>query len=267
MSPTKKQHYVPRMLLKRFTTFQVPMAEPLIYQYDKKQNIERMVRIRNVCHEKNLYEIHNEKDKILEEERNLIEKNFAVLEMKWNEIIDKVENYETLNQNERTFLQLLIVLQLMRMPEIVKLEKEWLYDTLKNSDKPLTKNQSDRYAKLATFIWGQTTAEANWMLDLMIKKISQGKNLIIYHSNSNFILNGDRPVLALGIDKDSPIEDYQWFLPISKHYCLGLVNKNNDSLYKEVTDDFVKWLDEQIFQNDGRFIYGCESIYKSRLIR
>ena len=52
--PTKKQHYIPRMLLKRFTTFRIPMKKPLIYQYDKEKGIERLVDIYDICRKSEL---------------------------------------------------------------------------------------------------------------------------------------------------------------------------------------------------------------------
>lgn len=107
--PTKKQHYIPRMLLKRFTTFHVPMRKPLIYQYDKNKDIERLVDIYDICRKKNLYEIKNESGIISHKEINLIENGFSRLESVWNKIIDKIEQNKTINQNDRCRLGVLLI--------------------------------------------------------------------------------------------------------------------------------------------------------------
>ena len=102
--PTKKQHYIPRMLLKRFTICQIPFRDTLIYQYDKEQGIERLVDIYDICRKNNLYEIKDENGVISDKERNLIENGFSRLESKWNDIIDKVEKEEYITENERGML-------------------------------------------------------------------------------------------------------------------------------------------------------------------
>lgn len=98
--PTKKQHYIPRMLLKRFTTFRVPMRKSLIYQYDKKNNIERMIDVADACRKNNLYELRDEFGLIKDEERNSIEKWFSFMESIWNKILDKIDRHKYLNSRE-----------------------------------------------------------------------------------------------------------------------------------------------------------------------
>ena len=53
---TKKQHFVPRMILKHHTYFRIPMRKPIIYQYDKEKGICRTVDIYDICRKDNLYE-------------------------------------------------------------------------------------------------------------------------------------------------------------------------------------------------------------------
>lgn len=257
--PTKKQHYIPRMLLKRFTTFRIPMRKPLIYQYDKIKNVERFVDIYDICRKDNLYEIKDETGIISDKEINLIENGFSRLESVWNEIIDKIEYRKDITQSDRCMLGVLLVLQLIRMPEMIKLTSEWLSNKSAGIGKPLTQNEADRCMKLASFVWGEIKPETNWILNILFENILVGKEVAIYHSNSTFILNGDRPVLCLDVFETNNIKNCLWFLPIAKNYCIGLTY-DETALYKEIDTNFTHFINMYNFQNDGRFIYGSESI-------
>lgn len=257
---TKKQHYIPRMLLKRFTTFRVPMRKSLIYQYDKKKNIERMIDVADACRENNLYELRNELGLIKDEEINLIEKGFSIMESIWNKILDKVDQHQEIDENDQAFLGILIVLQLMRTPEYIQFMQQWIYDMSDDMGYSFTKNQSDRYVKLASFIWGEISPETNWMLNVMFNKLLVDKYIVIYHSDSTFILNGGRPVLALNVIKPADVNYSQVYLPVSKHYCLSLHNNDSNEIYIEVPDGFVELINKHNFLNDGRFIYSSESL-------
>lgn len=256
---TKKQHYIPRMLLKHFTTFCVPMPKPLIYQYDKDKNVERLVDISDICRKNYLYEIRDESGTISDIEMNLIENGFSRLESEWNDIICKIEQEQEISQKDRCMLSVLLVLQLMRMPEFMRVTSEWLYNFSTSNKPPLTRNEADRYMKLASFVWGKVKPEANWILNLLLEKFLGDKEVTIYHSNSEFILNGDRPVLFLNWSMSNDIRNCQLFLPITKNYCIGLVNEGQP-LYTELDESWTAFLNAQNFQNDSRFIYGSQSI-------
>lgn len=258
---TKKQHYIPRMILKRFTTFHIPMRKPLIYQYDKEKGIERLVDIYDICRKNNLYEIKDETGVISDKEINLIENGFSRLESVWNDIIDKVEQEKDITDNDKCMLGVLLVLQLMRMPEIMKFMTEWLYDKSVDVGVPLTQNEADRYMKLASFVWGDVKPETNWILNILLEKILVGKDVVIYHSNSDFILNGSRPVLCLKFFKTDTVNNYIWLLPIVKNYCIGLTSIET-VLHKDIDENLTHFINAQNLQSDGRFVYGSESILK-----
>lgn len=256
--PTKKQHYIPRMLLKRFTTFRVPMRKSLIYQYDKEKNIERMIDVYDACRVNNLYELRNEFGLIKDEERNLIEKRFSFRESIWNKILCKVDQHQKIDQKDQDWLGLLIVLQLMRTPEYMQIATQWICDVSKDMGIFLTPNQADRYMKSASFDWSESSAERHWILNILVNKLVLAKHLVIYYSDETFILNSSRPVFAL-----SPADDInycQLYLSVSKHYCLCLANGNSNKLYIKAPNWFVKMINEHYFFNDGRFIYSSESL-------
>ena len=114
-----------------------------------------MVDIYDVCRKKNLYEIKNESGIISHKEINLIENGFSRLEFVWNKIIDKIEQNKTINQNDRCRLGVLLVLQLIRVPEVMKFTSRWIYDTSMNIGKPVTQNEADRYIEVGFFRCGE----------------------------------------------------------------------------------------------------------------
>lgn len=115
----------------------------------------------------------------------------------WNKIIDEIEQKKDITQDDICMLGVLLVLQLMRMPEVMKFTSEWLFDKLASIGNPLTQNEADRYMKLASFVWGDVKPDTHWVLNVLLENILAGKNVVIYHSDSHFILNGSRPVLCL----------------------------------------------------------------------
>lgn len=258
---TKKQHYVPRMILKRFSCSSSENNKKyFIYQYDKEKDIERRVDIMDVCHKNNLYEIKDEQGNVLE--ANLIENSFANLEEKWEQIIRKIEKHQNLKKEDKSMLGLLLVLQLMRTPEIMELTSNWLYATFEESDNPLTKNEADKYMKLATFVWGEIKPETNWMLFLMLRKTLEDKDIVIYYSDSKFILNGDSPVFCLNeMLLPKSISDIYWILPLTEHCCLSLRKEGSSfPLYQKIDSNMVNLFNEKAFLTNGRFVYSSFSI-------
>ena len=261
--PTKKQHYIPRMILKHFVYFRIPMRKPLIYQYDKVSHTERLVDIYDVCRKNNLYELRDENNNIVEAERNLIEKGFSVLESYWDKAIRKVINKSDLDETDENWLCLLIVLQLLRTPEIMKFTSDWLYEVSDVIDKPLERYVADRYSKLATFVWGEVKPETNWILDMVLQFVLEDKFLVVYESDKPFILNGNRPVLCTHFCEES--NNCTWFLPIADNYCLVLVD-NEMNRYVHINDAMVDYINSEIYANDGRYIYSSTSIVHNDIL-
>lgn len=257
---TKKQHYIPQMILKRFMNTQVPICKPIIYQYDKEKDIERQrTNVDDICCEKKLYEIRGENGDISEEERNLIENSFSKLESKWNAIINKIEKKQDISKEERDMLALLLVLQLIRTPEVIKITKEWLNNACIKINKTLTQNEIDRYSKLASFVWGVIDPKTNWILYELLEKFLTGKELVVFHTNGDFVINGNRPVFLLIELNSKEKQDCQLIMPISKKYCISLTDKKT-SLYVEINDAETDCINSAFFNNDGRFICASNSI-------
>lgn len=98
---TKRQHYIPRMILRNHTIpFRLPQRKNVIWQYDKIKQIERIVSIDDVCWEKNLYEIKDDSGQILKGTRNEIERNFSIIESAWNRVFLQIINHRGINPDD-----------------------------------------------------------------------------------------------------------------------------------------------------------------------
>lgn len=256
---TRKQHYIPRMILKHHTCFFIPMREPMIYQYDRRKGIHRLVDIYDVCRKNNLYEMKDENGKIIN--KNLIENNFSILEQNWDTVILKIINEEPLSEKDKDWMCLLVVLQLVRMPAIMEATKDWVHKMSKIVRQPLSSNASDRCAKVATFVHGKVDAETHGLLIAVLDFVLSNNKLVIFHSNTNFILNGGRPVLCIQRFIKPDIDAVSFFFPITSHYCLSLSNQAEDTpLYIDIPDALTNIINGYIFSNDSRYIYSSKPI-------
>ena len=100
---TKKQHFIPRMILKHHTYFRIPMRKPIIYQYDKEKGICRAVDIYDICRKDNLYEFRNEDGSIKESTRNAIENTLSWYESSWGKIFNKILSHQELTHPDMTY--------------------------------------------------------------------------------------------------------------------------------------------------------------------
>ena len=158
MQRTRKQHYIPRMILKNHTRFEIPMRFPLIYQYDEATEKEHAVRIDGVCYKDNLYEYKDDAGNVID--LNLIENTFSVYEDKWNGIILSLKNRPELTREDLAFIYLLFPLQIMRMPEMLTLTSNWL----KSTSPELSEIESQRYARILSLVPGQLDIKRNIIL-------------------------------------------------------------------------------------------------------
>lgn len=239
---TKKQHYIPRMILKNFTYFRIPMRKPLIYYFDKQKNIECLIDIKNVCRKNYLYEFKDENNNNIY--TNLNENYFSRLESKWAEIIKKIKNDDNLNDNDISQLCLLIFYQLVRTPEIIKYGENFMSDHLS-----LKQFQARNYS----LIYSITPKYSEKIIKTFFSKIPN-HYLKIYKTeakNDVFLLNKTRPVLVL---KD----DLSFYFPIDAHYCLVLKNEDTQ-MYVSINKETLFFINKETFLNGTQFL-GSSSI-------
>ena len=122
-NPTKKQHYVPQVYLRGFSS-----DESKINAYWIDNNIdERYIPIESICRENYLYELRNDSNDLIA--TNHIEKCLSALEGMFSEyriqLLNKAyitENYKTkcfFTSQEKVFWKLFIAIQMLRTPKVL----------------------------------------------------------------------------------------------------------------------------------------------------
>lgn len=254
MQRTRKQHFIPRMILKNHTRFEIPMRFPLIYQYEEETEKEHAVRIDNICYKDYLYEYRDDNGNIVD--LNLIEKTFSVYEGKWDKIIRSLKNRPELTREDLAFLYLLFPLQIMRMPEMLQLTSNWL----KSTSPELSEIESQRYARILSLVPGQLDIKRNIILakwtEMCCKRLLQ---IYITDGSEPFILNGTFPVTGI-YTGDEPVKNAEMYYPVSSDICLGLIDARIINPYKDVGIDFIRKFNQLSINKDSRFLYSAVSI-------
>lgn len=249
--PTKKQHFVPRMILKHHTYFQIPMKKPIIYQYDKEKGICRTVDIYDICRKNNLYEFHKENGEIEDSLRNLIENELARDEARWDKIINKILNCENLIEEEVVDLHYMFAVQLLRLPdvqkEIVSLYKDKINDQLYEDVTKFTDTNIKNWAKYASLPVGSIVNDDQIILKLFFEKLAK-KELTICKSKDILVINGNWPIVIYPNNFDCDF-------PITPHVCLRLREKHNNKDYEHLSRNDVRKLNNYIIAHNGRFVY------------
>lgn len=247
------------MILKRhLAPFFIPQKKPLIWQYDTEKNISRQVDIKDVCKEKYLYELKSN-NKIVENNVNYLENQFGYFEKKWDQILNKVENKESLNERDIIYLYILIAFQTLRTPEVLNFSVKFI----KNEANSLSLEQSNNLARLTSFL---TTAfmgvDGEGIIEGVMGMLLT-KEMTIYHSQKPFIINSNRPVLYSILNKHKLEEYYRvnFYFPFASNYCIALLNKV-DEFYCEIPDEMVDFLNIEIYNLEGRYIYSSQPIHK-----
>lgn len=253
---TKKQHYIPRMILKQHAA-RPPVQNGLIYQYDKKKRIERLPKISDVCYKDNLYELKDDSGRIVKGTENVIEKLFGVFEHRWNCIIDnELKNRAELSKEDLYLLYFLVAVQILRTPKIMKV----LSDYLKSVSPQLSNEKADGYVKIASFLSGKFDPEKNWMLSAVLEHLFQKNLATLFSKDGCFMLSGDCPVLFLKQFDFQNYGDQEYFFPIASNICLGILNNAQENFYISAPENFAHFINREAFNGSDRFVYASRSV-------
>lgn len=255
---TIKEHYISQMILKRhLAPLLIPETQRYIYYYDKYNKIERKVRIKDICKKKNLYELKDKNENIVE--RNSIEKSLSILENFWSVILDKIEEEKCLTDEEISSLYALIALQILRMPEVISLSTNFVKENYEDIIcKYLPNCTIESYVKMASLPYGKVTEEGTWMLTKILESF-EDFNLVVYKSKYPFILNTNRPILCVRIFNISKFFDFMVF-PMSSYFAIALIKRKSNKFYFNVSDNFVKYINKLNFESESRYVICSKSI-------
>ena len=238
----KKQHFVPRMILKHHT---IPMQKSIIFQYDKEKDICRAVDIYDICRKDNLYEFHNKDGSIEESTRNVIEDNLSRCEIQWNKIFNKILSHQELTETDLAFLYLLFAIQILRLPGVQKIGVQSYKDFFKTNQ--FTDTEIENWVKGSSLLIDTIEGKPT-ILGETIKMLVK-KELTICDSEDILVINGDFPIAIYPDNLDCDF-------PITPHLCLRLRDKRYGKCYNHLSRNDVKKLNNYIINTcKGRFIY------------
>lgn len=248
---TKKQHFVPRMILKHHTYFRTPMRKPIIYQYDKEKDICRTVDIYDICRKDNLYEFRNEDGSIKESMRNVTENALSVYESSWDKILTKILNYQDLTDADFAFLYLLFAVQILRLPDVQRVGVQSYKAFFKYIERQFTDIGIENWFKYASLPTG--IIDENQMILKAFVEMLEKKELTICDSEDVLVINGEFPVVVY-------LPNFDCDFPVASHLCLRLRDKRRGNAYNHLSRNDVKKLNDYIINAcNGRFIYSSVS--------
>lgn len=250
MSYTRRQHYIPRVILKRHQDETSKSNIPQIWQYDKVENQERCVSIKDVCRENFLYEFRNADGEIILGTKNIIEIRLSELESKWGKILDKIGEHKPLSHDEICQIYILIAIQILRMPDMMKVAS----GSIQLVNNTISNQEADRYAKMASFPIGPITQEQHPFLN-QVFEMFEGKSLVVFDSTVPFLLSGNLPIQTIPLPDFFPDEGI-FFFPFSKFQCLIVSPGEYKSFYNILPSNLVHFINKRVLSNSKRFVYG-----------
>lgn len=131
--PTEDEHFIPRAYLRGFSEIKntnKKNEKALIWQFNLKtmQQIPVSVDVKDICFEKNLYEIMSDDGSLVAQ--NVIENTFGKIESLANVVIQSIKNKSqnenclncptVLSENDKSYLVIFICALIYRSPDIIE---------------------------------------------------------------------------------------------------------------------------------------------------
>lgn len=253
---TQKQHYIPQVYLRGFSpeynnkSHEIPHSRYTIYCYNltKITQLYQPVPIKSVCYKNYLYEVTGDDGAIVLP--NHLEKCFSVLEEMFSKYRHKLEtkvfiteNYKTnsfLTQEEKRFWVTYILIQTLRMPQVLALAEQVSLETW---EEELTHKQAQNVARLCCLPLFSEIAEGNkeaMLIKLLfepLKSMTFGVGVDIQER----IITSDKPVFVYA--KELPCKEYDRIIfPISSQICLFMFGNEDKKMQRK---NFLFPIDEE----------------------
>lgn len=234
---TRKQHYIPQVYLRGFSPEylaenrnKIPLSHYTVYCYNLIADNQKYeaVPINSICFRKDLYEVTGKDGEIVLP--NHLEKFFTVFEKKFSHYRRKLEhkafiedNYKTkcfLASEEKVFWVTYILIQLLRIPQVLQVVEETSLDILGNG---INEKQAKNIARMTCLpffkeikIDDKEAVLFNSLLEPMLN-MTFGVRV----DRSGLIITSDMPVYIYS--KEFPCKEYgKIIFPISSQLCLFL---------------------------------------------
>lgn len=230
-NPTKKQHYVPQVYLRGFSS-----DKSKINAYWIDNNIdERYIPIDSICRENYLYELRNDSNDLIA--TNHIEKCLSALEGMFSEyriqLLNKAyitENYKTkcfFTSQEKVFWKLFIAIQMLRTPKVLNEAKIFSEDFFGES---LKRNSASNIVlgQLFPFFQEAKPGDVNCLFSFI--EPMQNMSMALGVDFNSRIITSDNPVYAYSPDKT--IQNFEKIIfPINDQLVIFLFGGELQKLY------------------------------------
>lgn len=262
MSKKKKQHYIPRFLLKNFADqMPIPIRNGCIFRIDLEKRTLRTPQIKHECVKKSLYECRE----ILPE--NYLEDMLGRFEDQWAIILKKLIAKQTLIKDETIWLYLFLTFQLLRMPDMIKLYEEYITTIIiKNKIKmPVSLEDMARFLLFAI----KYNKDNTIVIDLCQRLQYYDINLWYTSKTYPFILNSIMPIFTINVGQQPLV----WFCPIASTCCMVMTKQSQFDEYcgvkeyHDVPKNIVDFVNDVSVRRDSPIVYTNDIVTAKRLLK
>lgn len=205
---TEDEHFVPRMYLKGFSEIKKGKQEKaFIWQFNTKtlQQMPEQVNVKDICFEKNLYELRNIDGTFIAQNR--IENIFGKLEKNTSKVInsikEKSQNEKCLNcanilsEDDKSYLIIFMTALMYRDPQTIELGIQ----TLQKSNPDMVMREARNYTLMNLLPLGVDTEwDENTLIRTAVTSLC-GMAFQIGITDDDVIFTSDRPVILWPPDK------------------------------------------------------------------
>lgn len=244
---TQKQHYIPQVYLRGFSpeyekdNKSVSYSRYTIYCHDlnsEKQNYNA-VPIKSICYRENLYEVTGCSGEIVRP--NHLENFFSSIEKMFGKFRNRLERKEFIEDNYRTkcflandekvFWITYIIIQILRMPQILEMAESLCKDTWgEKVDLKQTKNIARMFC-LPFFKELDEDSDEAFIINALFKPM-KNMSFGVGIDRSKSIITSDNPIYVFA--KSYPCEEYDEIIfPVSSGTCLFLFGNENKAKHQK----------------------------------
>lgn len=262
---TKRQHFIPQVYMRGFSpeylqkdVREIPYSRYTIYCHDlnKEEQLYKAVPIKSVCYKNYLYEVTGHDGEIVL--ANYLEKFFSVIEKMFGEYRYKLEkkafitdNCKTncfLKQEEKIFWVTYILIQILRMPQILELAEKVSLRTWENE---LNNKQAKNVARRFCLPFFEDIEMGSKEMILLNSLFEPMKDMFfgIGVDLQGRVITSDKPVRIFL--KQFPCKEYEKIIfPISSQLCLFMFSKEYEGIERKnflfIIDEYCR---EQIIKS------------------
>lgn len=256
MKSTKKQHFIPRVVLKQHICRSIPAPPNHIFQYNKDTGKEHLTGIDNICCAKYLYEIKESDGSINKKHLNKIEKHLSDIEGKLGKAIRNIR-LDSFSDTDLAVIRFYTALQIIRVPNILELAKKLAKEML-----DFDEYTAENFAKATGLLPGVISRDESILFDGVLRKVCS-KHLKIFTTQISLCINESNPVLPIvAVLGEATSDDTSYFFPITHNICIGLLSTDTfeGKIKIPIPDVYTRYLNSLAYIANGKNLYCSVSV-------